>query len=241
MRDQERKVNTPKVIFEDESILIINKPAGWVVTNDKTNKASTIQDWLAKNFKFEIFNLKECRNGIVHRLDKETSGVLIIAKTKEAFENIQKQFKDRIVKKTYIALVHDKLVPMEGEIDVEIGRLPWRRDRFGVLAGGRQSKTFYKVQKYLQDKDKFFYSLVEFYPQTGRTHQIRVHSKHLHHPIVSDEFYAGRKRSRSDKKWCPRLFLHAYKISFIHPVTKDTVNFEADLHEDLQQALLNLH
>lgn len=231
----------PQIIFEDESILIINKPSGWVVNNAKTVKNTpTIQTWVRETQDFEISNSDEYRSGIVHRLDKETSGVLILAKKKKAFENIQKQFKTRKVKKTYIALLHDKLVPGKGEINVPVGRLPWRKDRFGVLAGGRQSQTSYKVIKYLENNKNDVYSLTEFYPKTGRTHQIRIHSKHLHHPIVSDEFYAGRKRSRSDRQWCPRMFLHAYKINFLHPETRARVEYKAELHEDLQKSLEKL-
>lgn len=222
----------PQIIHEDDSIVIINKPSGWVI--DK------VQEWLAKNFQFSIFSFRECRHGLTHRLDKETSGCLIIAKDIESFKNIQKQFAERSVKKTYLALLHDKLIPEIGKVEVTVGRLPWKRTRFGVLEGGRESISEYKVIKYLEDEKDNEYSLVEFYPQTGRTHQIRIHAKHLHHPIVSDEFYAGRKRARSDRKWCPRLFLHAQKIQFTHPVSGERVKIEAQLPEDLKEVLKGL-
>jgi len=172
-------------------------------------------------------------------LDKETSGILLIAKTKEAFENLQAQFKNREVKKKYIALVHGEVDPAEGKIDITVGRLPWKRDRFGVLAGGRPSVTRYKsLGNYKNDKDMF--SLMELAPETGRTHQIRIHMKFLGHPIVSDEFYAGRKTSRRDRKWCPRLFLHASQIEFTHPVSGKTQKFEAKIPPDLEGALKTL-
>jgi len=240
--DPRDRIDTPQIIFEDNQLLILNKPSGWVVNDANTVKHNLIiQNWIKKNIKSEISNLAEFRSGIVHRLDKETSGVLIVAKTKLAFAKLQKQFKDRIVKKTYIALLHGRLIPEEGEIDAPVGRLPWRKDRFGVLAGGRESRTNYKVQKYLLDDEDNEYTLSEFYPHTGRTHQIRIHAKHLHHPVVADEFYAGRKRSRQSRKWCPRLFLHASKIDFVHPKTNKRVNYEAELHSDLKQALSLLH
>ena len=179
------------------------------------------------------------RHGIVHRLDKETSGVMIVAKTKEAFEKLQAEFKSREVHKTYIALVHGKLEPLEGNITVPVGRLPWRRDRFGVVAGGRNSETDYKVLQFFPGNNAG-HTLVEFYPKTGRTHQIRIHCKYIKHAIVADEFYAGRKTARNDRKWCPRLFLHAASIKFIHPVSGKPVEFKSDLPIDLKEVLSKL-
>lgn len=227
----------PEIIFEDESLLVVNKPAGWITNSaNTTTDQPVVQDWIKNNFDFSIFKFPECRNGIVHRLDKETSGILLIAKTKEVFEALQAQFKNREVQKKYLALVHGELDPTSGKIDISVGRLPWRRDRFGVLPGGRESTTEYKALTFYQkEKDKF--SLVELSPKTGRTHQIRIHMKFLTHPIVSDEFYAGRKTARRDRKWCPRLFLHAFSIKFTHPVSKEVVHFEANLPEDLGNAL----
>lgn len=182
------------------------------------------------------------RGGIVHRLDKETSGILIIAKNPEAFVELQKQFRERTVKKVYQALAHGVVAPEEGEISVPVGRLPWNRNRFGILPGGRESKTLYKVLQVYQDpKTKEKLSLVELYPQSGRTHQIRVHLKYINHPIFADFLYAGRKTSRNDRKVLPRVFLHAAKISFIHPKTGESVSFEAPLTPELQEVLDNLN
>lgn len=174
--------------------------------------------------------------GIVHRLDKETSGLLLAAKTKDSFESLQNQFKKRIVEKKYIALVHGKVETIKGSIDLPVGRLPWRRDRFGVLPGGRKAQTGFKVLRYY-DTRKGYFSFLELIPKTGRTHQIRIHLKHIGHPIVSDQFYAGRKTAREDRKWCPRLFLHASEISFSHPNNFRKIEFKIQLPGDLSQTL----
>lgn len=225
----------PKIIFEDESLFVIDKPSGWIVNEATTTKGQPVlQTWL-KEFDYPLSDNPDFRYGIVHRLDKETSGVMLVAKTKEAFEKLQSEFKNREVEKTYIALVHGKLEG-EGEIEAEVGRLPWRRDRFGILPGGRQSKTEYKAIKFYPE-ERGGYTLVEFYPKTGRTHQIRIHAKHIGHALVSDEFYAGRKTARNDRKFCPRMFLHAKSIKFIHPRTKKMIEFTSELPGDLQKVL----
>ena len=229
----------PKIIFEDESILILDKPSGWITNSATTTKNQPVlQGWLSK-LDYPLSKDKEFRSGIVHRLDKETSGILVAAKTKEAFENLQSQFKERRVEKIYVALVHGKVEPSEGKIEVPVGRLPLRHDRFGVLPGGREAETGYKVIGYYDTKSEKF-TLLKLYPKTGRTHQIRIHLKYIGHPIVSDEFYAGRKTARNDRKWSARLFLHAKRISFFHPTDGKELSFESDLSEDLNGALKNL-
>ena len=237
---QKKKNNIPKKIFEDGDFLVVNKPSSWITNSAATTKDQpVVQDWLAKNFKFETSSSKLYRSGIVHRLDKETSGLLLIAKTKEAFHNLQKQFKERRVAKKYRALVHGKVEMGEGEIKAPVGRLPWRRNRFGVLPGGREAATEYKVLENYETKEGK-YSLLELFPKTGRTHQIRIHLKYLGHPIVGDTFYAGRKTARRDRVWCPRLFLHASEISFLHPKTGKRVSFESQLPADLGAVLTSL-
>ena len=227
----------PKIIFEDESFLVLDKPAGWI-----TNSASTtttqpvVQDWLKKNFDYPIAKDDLYRSGVVHRLDKETSGILLIAKTTQAFEELQRQFKERIVKKKYTALAHGVPKEQKGVIIATVGRLPWRRDRFGVLQGGRDATTEYEVIENFE-KDKVKYSLIKLAPLTGRTHQIRIHLKYLGHPIVADDFYAGRKTARKDRLWCSRLFLHASEISFLHPQTQQNVEYKSELSNDLQKVL----
>jgi 23S rRNA pseudouridine1911/1915/1917 synthase len=239
----------PKIIFEDEQILLIDKPAGMIVNRaDTTKDVVTVQDWVERNY--QIVKLPNCefenqsdfvkRAGIVHRIDKETSGILLIAKTEEAFNNLQNQFKERKVKKRYLALVHGKLAQKEGEINAPVGRLPWNRERFGVFPEGKDAKTNYrvvqstkcKVQSHEEDL-----TLVELTPETGRTHQIRVHMQFLGHPLVGDEFYAGRKQARDDRKWCPRVFLHASYIGFFHPKTEKWLEFSCDLPEELKNPI----
>ncbi len=232
----------PTVLFEDNSVLVIDKPAGLVVNRAESVKGETVQDWLGKQ-RSEISDKTDSdfskRNGIVHRIDKETSGCLIIAKTPEAFTELQRQFRDREIEKAYISLVHGIPQMKSGKITAEVGRLPWNRERFGILSGGRPSETTWNlIDAY--DKDKEKYALIEWHPKTGRTHQIRVHAKYIHHPLVADTFYAGRKTSRRDREWCPRLFLHAAKITFTHPETGKRMTVESQLPEDLKQVLARL-
>ncbi len=246
----------PHIVYEDSEMLVINKPSGMIVNRaDTTRHEITLQDFLDMYFHREPYYSQSVysgtikspeeifkeRSGIVHRLDKETSGVLLIAKTLHAFEKLQEQFKERKVHKRYLALAHGKLNPPEGEINVPIGRLEFNRKRFGVVVGGRDSRTKYTVRGYYQiPKTRETVSLVDMYPETGRTHQLRVHLKYLNRPIVSDELYAGRKIARNDRKLISRLFLHAQAITFIHPLTGKEMSFEAPLSEDLQEFLQNL-
>lgn len=230
-------MDQPKIIFEDESFFVVDKPSGWITNDaDTTTTQPVLQTWVRDNFDYPLKGNREMRDGIVHRLDKETSGIVIVAKTIDAFTKLQSEFKNREISKTYIALLHGKLTPEVGEINATVGRLPWHRSRFGVLAGGRESTTGYKVLEFFPGNNAG-HTLVEFYPKTGRTHQIRIHSRHIGHAIVSDEFYAGRKTARNDRKWCARLFLHAASIKFIHPLTNKSVEFKSALPEDLENVL----
>jgi len=226
----------PVVIYQDDFLLVLNKPPGWVVNRAQTTKhQQTIQDWLEDNFQFSIFNFQELRSGIVHRLDKDTSGILLMAKTKKTFENLQAQFKKRQVKKEYRALAHG-ILPSSDRINAPVGRLPWARKKFGVLPGGRAAETeFKRMGVFEKDGEKF--SLVQVFPKTGRTHQIRVHFRYLGYPLVADFTYGGRKRARSDQKWCPRIFLHAQKIGFFHPQSGKWQECEVKLPKDLKDVL----
>lgn len=233
----------PKIVFEDDHLLVIDKPAGMVVNRaDTTQNMETVQDWAEPKILPIHTNTTNTTNdfykraGIVHRLDKETSGLLLIAKNPEVFANLQAQFKNREVKKKYIALVHGKVIPEEGQISAPVGRLPWNRERFGVMPGGREAVTKYKVVAYYPPS-AILYSLLEISPETGRTHQIRVHLKYLGFPIVGDSFYAGRKQARDDRKFCPRVFLHAGSLIFTHPVTGKKLELSSDLPEELKKVL----
>lgn len=230
-------MNDIKILYEDEDILVLDKPAGITVNKSDTTKGDyTVQDfveekWQMTNDESDFYK----RAGIVHRIDKETSGVLLVAKNLKAFENLQLQFKERRVKKTYVALVHGRVLPAEGEIKVPVGRLPWNRKRFGVLAGGKEATTKYKVINQMKD-----FTLLELTPESGRTHQIRVHLKYIGHPIFADYLYAGRKTSRNDRKILDRVFLHAQKISFFHPKTNKIMAFESPLPFELTNVLRSI-
>lgn len=237
------------VLYEDDAILVVDKPAGITVNRAETTKnETTVQDWaeqhLGITYQASIIRYGDPawtpeidfaqRGGIVHRLDKETSGVLVLAKNPQAFVELQRQFREREVKKEYQALAHGAIKPDEGEINVPVGRLPWNTKQFGIIPGGKESKTLYKVlslYEYPKTKEKF--SLVELYPKSGRTHQIRVHLKYIGHPIFADFLYAGRKTARDDRKILGRVFLHAAKIAFAHPTTKESLTFSSPLPEEL--------
>jgi 23S rRNA pseudouridine1911/1915/1917 synthase len=250
----------PEIIFEDEDLLVLDKPSGMIVNRaDTTKEETTLQDFVEEylklpkvpprafdhNFKTQDYKVQAkldfvYRAGVVHRLDKETSGIILIAKTEAAFINLQSQFKERKVQKTYVALAHGKIEPETGEINVAVGRLPWNRKRFGVVADGRESATKYKVLsiKYsVSGKDREPLSLVELSPKTGRTHQIRVHLQYIKHPIFADLLYAGRKTGRNDRQLLPRIFLHASKISFFHPKTNRLMTFKSPLPSELKNFL----
>lgn len=242
-----------KIVFQDSSLLLINKPAGIVVTNEGIDPGLTISDILKKDFGITLD-----RGGVVHRLDKDTSGLLIAAKTKEASENLKSQFEKRVVKKEYLALVHGT-ISKPGQISVPIARNPLNKLKFDVFSEGRESSTKYHPEKNLKMSEEkiksIFHSLpnhelkklrttnyglftlLSCFPLTGRTHQIRVHLKYINHPIVGDNKYGGRKNSKYDKFWCPRQFLHAQKIEFLHPVTYNAMKFESPLPEDLKKVL----
>ncbi len=250
------------VIFEDDQLLVIDKPAGLVVEPSQTQKEETLVERLSSYFHTaEDGSSGLDRMGIVHRLDKDTSGLLLVAKTNETLENLQSQFKERSVKKQYLALVHGNL-PEKKVVNAAIERNPGDREKFTVLEEGREAETVFEPVRSLHFKDETLkqifegfnkiqmrklqtthysqFTLVACRPLTGRTHQIRVHLKYIGFPIVSDEKYGGRKTLRLDKRWCPRQFLHAAKIEFNHPVSGDRISFVSPLPEDLEIALNKL-
>jgi 23S rRNA pseudouridine1911/1915/1917 synthase len=231
------------ILFEDDSVCVIDKPAGIVVNRAESVKEETIQDWVEKrmhlsnsNNSANLLNDFINRAGIVHRIDKETSGILLIAKTKESFIELQRQFKEHIIKKKYIAIVHGEVLPDLGEINAPVGRLPWNKERFGIVPGGKESKTAYKkIKDFVRDGEKF--SLLELYPQTGRTHQIRVHLKYINHPILGDYLYAGRKVQRNDRVWAMRVMLHAFEIIFMHPVNGNAIEIKSPMPDDMNRII----
>lgn len=250
----------PQVLVEDADLIVVDKPAGMIVNKADTAKGVvTLQDLIESEYKISSLHFPQLeeymldgynkldefknRSGIVHRLDKETSGIILIAKNPKTFMNLQEQFKAKKVEKTYTALVHGAIESDHGEIHAPIGRLPWNRMRFGIFPEGRPAHSIYKVLKHLKkiegNKSETF-TLVEVYPQTGRTHQIRVHFQHIKHPIFGDELYAGRKTGRDDRKLLNRHFLHASKISLIHPATNVPVTYESILPKELSSFLERL-
>ncbi|OGF99163.1 hypothetical protein A2Y99_04960 [Candidatus Gottesmanbacteria bacterium RBG_13_37_7] len=235
------------ILYEDNDIIVIDKPPNVAVNRSNNEKGFTIQDWAEKKLNLSrsdgetIFNNFFNRGGIIHRLDKFTSGILLIAKNCKSFEFFQSQFAKRLVVKKYQTLVHDKVIPKEGIINVPVGRLPWNRRKFGVLPNGNPAKTSYSVISYYSNQ-KTIYSFLEVIPHSGRTHQIRIHLKHIGHPIVSDNLYAGRNFFISDKRFSPRLFLHAcyIKIRKIMP-PNEYYEITSPLYPDLAGVLKQLN
>jgi len=227
------------IIYEDDSFLVIEKPAGVVVNSSETVKAKTVQEWASSKLNLrkpfgsdDFYN----RSGIVHRLDKDTSGLLLIAKDAFCFAKLQAQFAERLTKKKYLALVHGRIALGQGQISARVGRLPWNRKKFGVLPQGRESRTLYDCKNiyYYQDE---IYSFLEVAPVTGRTHQIRIHLKYLGHPIFADKLYCGRKVYQKDLCLGKRMFLHAGFLEFEHPRTETKISFESSLPADLKKIL----
>lgn len=217
------------VVYEDTDVILINKPAGLVVHPAAGHASGTLVNAILAHVPDLAGIGGELRPGIVHRLDKDTSGLILIAKNDVALRNLQFQFKNRVVSKIYLALVEGKLTPERGRIDVPIGRDPRERKRMAVLPGrGRPAQTEYRVLEYLGE-----YSLVEIRPLTGRTHQIRVHLAAVGHPVVGDPVYGRRQR----KLPLARQFLHAWRLSFNLPPTGERITFTAPLPEDLRRVL----
>ncbi|MDD2823343.1 MAG: RluA family pseudouridine synthase [Candidatus Daviesbacteria bacterium] len=253
------------VVFQDDQILVLEKPAGIVSTSSETQIEPSLEDILGKEFSINLD-----RSGIVHRLDKDTSGLLVVAKTKESLENLQSQFKERNVQKEYLALVHG-LVEKEGIIEASILRHPGDREKFTTIdqlkfkgegLTVKEAVTEYKPMNSFQlsvvSLQQIFegfnsiqmrklertgygkFTLLRCFPRTGRTHQIRVHLKYLGFPIVGDDKYGGRKTTRLDHRWVKRQFLHAAHLEFDHPTTGKRMSFDSPLPNDLQEALDNL-
>lgn len=220
------------VLYEDEDLIVINKPPGLVVHPGAGQRERTLVNALIHHFpRLSGIGGKE-RPGIVHRLDKETSGCLVVAKNDEAHRGLSAQFQARTVEKTYLALVGGKLRRSAGTIEEKIGRHPVERQRMSVTSKrGRAARTGYRV---LSASDEI--SLLECKLHSGRTHQIRVHLHHLGHPVLGDKVYGGRFA-----KMFPRQMLHAWKLGFQHPRSGARKNFEAPLPDDFESAVRSLN
>ncbi len=241
-----------EVVYDDEYLAVINKPAGMVVHPGAGISSGTLANAIAYRFKIQnsefkiendpILNLEsETRNriGIVHRLDKDTSGLIVVAKTQEILEALSEQFRARTVFKSYVALVHGELEQNAGTIDQPIAREKHNRTKMSVRAHGRNAVSLWKVKRRFE---KFTLLGVEI--KTGRTHQIRVHCAYINHPVVGDETYnAGRDKTVANLEIrqaiadLNRFFLHAEKLSFTHPKTGERLNFTAPLPPELTDFL----
>jgi len=214
------------VVYQDESVVVIDKPAGLAVHPGPGHPDMTLVNALLAMCP-DIQGIGgEIRPGIVHRLDKDTSGLMMVAKTHQAHNDLSAQIKARQVTKGYLALVEGSLKSIEGKVDAPVGRHPRRRTRMAVVVGGKEARTNYKVRQELRG-----HSLVELYLETGRTHQIRVHMAHLGHPLVGDTTY-GHASHLVD-----RHFLHAFHLGFKHPITGEPLDFKIDLPPDLTPAI----
>jgi 23S rRNA pseudouridine1911/1915/1917 synthase len=227
------------ILFEDRHLIVIDKPAGLVVHPAPGNDTGTLVNGLLHHCP-ELGGINaELRPGIVHRLDKDTSGTLVVAKNRLTLENLSQQFKNREVQKTYLALVHGVLGSESGKISLPIGRHPLDRKKMStVSAKGREAETLWRVKSRYTGA-----TLLELELKTGRTHQIRVHCTSMRHPIIGDDVYTYGKRSKKMRKNTPletllksarRQMLHARHLSFTHPVEQELMSFTAPIPEDMQ-------
>jgi 23S rRNA pseudouridine1911/1915/1917 synthase len=236
------------IIYEDDDLLVVNKPAGMVVHPAHGNWDGTLVNALVYHFQnLPTHRNGEIRPGLVHRIDKDTSGLLVIAKTDQAMTHLAKQFFDHSIERTYNALVWGEPKEEEGTVTGNIGRSLKDRKIMAVFPDGSQGKeavTHYKVIKKLR-----YVSLVQCNLETGRTHQIRVHLKYIGNTLFNDETYGGDKVLRGTVfskyeqfvqncfKLCPRQALHAKSLGFVHPTTGEFLQFDTELPQDIQQVI----
>jgi 23S rRNA pseudouridine1911/1915/1917 synthase len=227
------------VVYEDDTLLVINKPPGLVVHPAAGNRAGTLVNALLHHAP-DLAALP--RAGIVHRLDKETSGLLVVARTVEAHTDLVRQLQARSVVREYLALVQGTLVA-GGAVEAPIGRHPVDRKRMAVVPGGKPAVTRYRVEARFAA-----HTLLRVSLETGRTHQIRVHMAHIHHPIVGDPVYGGRLKmpagfpeaARDALKGFRRQALHAARLELLHPKTGKTMAWEAPMPDDMARLLRSL-
>ena len=231
------------ILYEDDDLAIINKISGMVVHPGSGNYNGTLVNALIYHFK-SLSGLNNSRPGIVHRLDKDTSGVILIAKNDKSHQHLSNQFAARTVKKVYKAIAWGG-VPEKGKVEGLIGRHPANRKAFKMVNNlGRESLTRFVVEEYLAPL-----SFVTLYPKTGRTHQIRVHLKSIGHPILADDMYGGGKKMTKSFhvkytqilnrlfKHMNRVALHAEKLEITHPITGNIMRFQAPIPDDMENAL----
>ncbi len=216
-----------EVVFEDDSVIVVSKPSGLIVHPGSGIANGTLVNGLAAQFP----DLREIgdptRLGLVHRLDKGTSGLLIVARTPEALENLKFQMQERHVHRQYFAIVAGHVESNKGVVDAPLGRDPKNPLKRAVINSGKYARTHYEIdQKY---ESPFKVSMLNCRLETGRTHQIRVHLAAIGHPVLGDELYGGRTSFNIEN----RLALHAQMLTFLHPKTKNLMNFESPLPAEL--------
>jgi 23S rRNA pseudouridine1911/1915/1917 synthase len=236
------------IVYEDDDVIVVNKVAGMVVHPAYGNYTGTLVNALMWHFKdLPLFQTGELRPGLVHRIDKDTSGILLIAKNELAHNRLAKQFYDRTTDRKYIALVWGSPEPPEGTITGHVGRSPKDRKVMYVFPDGSQGK--HAVTHYRTIENLGYISMVECKLETGRTHQIRVHFSYIKHPLFNDDEYGGNKilKGTTFTKYqqfvrncfeiLPRQALHAKSLAFNHPVTKERLSFDSELPADMQKVI----
>lgn len=225
-----RPENIPlDIVYEDDDVIVINKPQGMVVHPAPGHDEHTLVNALLYHCPLSTIN-GTFRPGIVHRIDKDTSGLLMVAKNDKAHRSLAKQLKDKTNIREYVALVHGRIAEDEGTINAPIGRSLKDRKKQAVVKDGRNALTHFEVLKIYRD-----YTLVKCILETGRTHQIRVHMKYIGHPLVGDPLYGPKKTIKGNGQ-----FLHAGKLGFVHPTTGKLLIFEAPLPKIFQECLEKL-
>lgn len=219
-----------EVVHEDESVIVVDKPAGVVVHPGSGRTSGTLAAGLLERYpELEGVGAAD-RWGLIHRLDKDTSGAIVVARTSEAFDDLTAELRRREVERVYVALVEGRMSAPTGTVDAPIGRDTSRPTRRAVVPGGKHARTHYEVVRYYEESDV---SLLEVRLETGRTHQIRVHLAAIDHPVAGDATYGATRRDLA----VPRTFLHASKVTFTHPTTGERMDVEAPLPPDLLTVL----
>ncbi|ADY28398.1 RluA family pseudouridine synthase [Cellulophaga lytica] len=235
------------IVYEDDVLLVVNKPAGMVVHPGHGNYSGTLINALLHHCKVDLPNNSSDRPGLVHRIDKDTSGLLVVAKTEAAMTFLSKQFFDKTSEREYVAIVWGNVEADEGTIEGHLGRHPKNRLQMHVFPEGDQGKeaiTHYKVLERLG-----YVTVISCKLETGRTHQIRVHMKHIGHTLFNDERYGGERILKGTTftkykqfvenafKILPRQALHAKTLGFVHPVTKELMQFNTEIPEDMASVI----
>lgn len=238
-------MSEPIILFEDSEVLALYKPRGWLVHADGKHADPTIVDWLLRLYPHvqgvgerQTLSTGEVveRSGIVHRLDKETTGVLLIAKTQNAYDKLKQSFLHREIKKEYRAIVYGYMKSIKGIIERPIGRSS-RDPRVRSAMRGSVGVKRDAVTEWELISQNASFAYIRAFPKTGRTHQIRVHMKFIEHPIVGDELYATKNNRQQDPLQNQQLMLHAYAVTFMHPIDNSEIRVVAELPAEFKNTL----